>query len=356
MLKFYVPNGWRSEMLSHIPLLYPFWGVIQKDSALFNKNKESIQFDKSYYSITENLRDADLLLIPHNYWNLKKNSPQLLTRILNDLKGFNKPVLVDAYGDTMDEVDIPNSIVLRFAQYRDRLKENDIIVPAYIEDLGQSYGAEPIEYSPIPSVGFVGWATLPFWKHIKTYIKEIPIYLLTKIFKKTGIYRKGVFLRGEIIKILKNSNKIKSNFIIRESFSGHKDTVSADPAKLREEFIENIINSNYSLCLKGDANQSTRFYEVLSLGRIPFYVDTDTVLPLEDKIDYKNFCVFIDYKDIRQAPDKLYKINKILDPKKYLKMQGMARDAYNKYLRIDSFTKYLMDEIKEKFVRNAKKH
>jgi hypothetical protein len=48
---------------------------------------------------------------------------------------------------------------------------------------------------------------------------------------------------------------------------------------LVREFFANIVNTDITFAMRGSGNFSMRFYQVLSCGRIPLWVDTDSVLP-----------------------------------------------------------------------------
>jgi len=106
-------------------------------------------------------------------------------------------------------------------------------------------------------------------------------------------------------------------------------------------------NSDFALSIKGDGNFSLRFFEALSLGRIPLFVNTDCVLPLENIIDYKKFVVFVDHKDIKRIDVILSDFYKNLSDDDFVEMQKQAREAFEKYLRIDSFFKLIPDILKK---------
>jgi hypothetical protein len=352
ILSLYVPKHLVKEGLRYSTLLYPFWGVWQKaeshiQTAMFNQ----YNFDPDYYSVVDDPDTADYVFMPHNYWTLLKKHPEIIKEHIKEAKKYNKPLLIDAIGDKVDVINIPNSVTLRYSQYRNRLKDSDVVVPVFTEDLLASYENEKLtirDKKERPSIGFAGWASLPFFKYPKTHIKDLPLFLLGFITRKFNLYRKGVFLRSIALKALESSRNIDTNFIYRKSFSGNVATAQKDIPTLRKEFVDNILNSDYVLCVKGDANQSTRFFETLSLGRIPLFVDTDIVLPLEGIIDYKDFCVFTNYRSMKKLPQILTDFHKNISPEKFRDMQKNAREAYDKYIRMDVYTKYLMDELKEK--------
>ena len=47
----------------------------------------------------------------------------------------------------------------------------------------------------------------------------------------------------------------------------------------RSEYVNAINESDFVSCPRGDANQSARFYESLSAGRIPVLPDTSVISP-----------------------------------------------------------------------------
>ncbi len=357
-LKIYVNRNLMGE-LSYVSLLFPFWGPILKQATPYQTATfEKYNFDKSYYRLVDDIKEADFVLVPHNYWYLKDKDPELLEKCIDEAHSHNKLLLIDALGDPYDNINVKNAYVMRTSQYRFKLKENEIMIPAYAEDLLETYLGGKLQVrkkEALPTVGFTGWAELPFADHIKLLIKELPLRFFALFSKRYNATKKGLFFRKRALNILKKSALIKTNFIIRKFFSGHAGTIQGDPRKIHQEFINNIISSDYILCVKGDGNYSIRFYETLSLGRIPLFVDTETVLPLEDVIDYKDFCVFVDYRDLSRIDKILEEFHKNLNDERFELMQKKARDAFENYLRIDKFTKYLIDRLSN-IAENFYKH
>ena len=113
------------------------------------------------------------------------------------------------------------------------------------------------------------------------------------------------------------------------------------------DFITNLRESDYALCVKGDENASFRFYEALSMGRIPLLLDTECVLPLQDIIDYRSFCVIVDWRDADRIGEKLLAFHEQVSAEEFEAMQRRAREAFVEYLRMDSFTPYLVRQLKQ---------
>ncbi|KKR18935.1 MAG: hypothetical protein UT49_C0005G0001, partial [Parcubacteria group bacterium GW2011_GWF1_39_37] len=272
--------------------------------------------------------EADFFLLPHNYNHL-----------------LNEGEHVTFFpGDSDAHLQFSNAVVFRNSQYKSRLLPNEIILPGYVEDLG-SGGISPKlkEVSETPTVGFCGWADFKTIKHRLISMVKVGISTLQYFLgdKESLVRRKGIWWRIKLLRILAKSNKVKSNFIIRKSYSGSQKTIELSPEQARKEYVENIIQSDFTLCVKGDGNFSTRFFETISLGRIPLFIDTDCPLPLDGTIDYSKFIFRVDYKNIKELPELLTDFYRNLSEEQFVVMQKQARETFEKYLRIDSFLQYV---------------
>ncbi|KKU54925.1 MAG: hypothetical protein UX77_C0021G0004 [Parcubacteria group bacterium GW2011_GWA1_47_11] len=135
----------------------------------------------------------------------------------------------------------------------------------------------------------------------------------------------------------------------KESSSAAKRSTASNSAEtLRREFVDNLLGSDYGLDVRGDANASTRLFEMLSLGRIPVVVDTERNFPFSDKLDYSSFSLMVDFRDLARLPDMVAEFHAGLTAEKFEMMQNNARDAYRNYFRVDALTRPLMEEIWKK--------
>lgn len=349
-LKFYVNKNFLTKDLLVVPLLFPFFGAMFRGNSPYATQTYEYGFDSEYFDLVSSVHDAEYILIPHDYWQIQKHHPELLEQMIKEAQDAGKFILVDASGDAGGKIKVPNSRILRINQYRYDLPQNEITVPVPCEDLLESHCGGQItlrEKGKIPVVGFVGWGRLSFKQRVRTLAKELPRRFLSLLIRRYVVYRKGVFWREKAIRIFERSPKVKTNFIIRESYSGNIRTLVGDPVKNRKEFVRNIVESDYTLVVRGDANAATRFYETLALGRIPVVIDTECMFPLEDRINYRQFCVFINYTDIDKAPEILADFHKKLSPEEFLAMQQKARYIFREYLRYDAFSKHLVHLLKQ---------
>ena len=235
-------------------------------------------------------------------------------------------------------IDIPNSIVFRTSQYRYKNKKNEFIIPPLVEDLGGDKELVFGKKSNKPVVGFAGWADFPNFKQRARYeIKNFALDLKSFWNPYAIVHKQGLYFRRKSIEVLKKSDLIETNFILRKSYSAHADTIELDPRKAREEYIQNILNSDFVLAPKGDGNYSARFYEALSLGRIPILIDTETTLPLEGVINYDSFILRVRYRDIGGIDKIIADFYNKLSNEEFIKMQKLGKEMFKKYLRSDKF-------------------
>ncbi len=355
-IKLYVNERLVCSALRYIFLLFPFWGMKSNNDYLYNTKSYKYVYDRDYYELVSQVEYADFILIPHDFWHLKKHYPYVLKEMINEAKSYNKLLLIDASGDISGKINVPGSVVIRINQYRSSLPSNEITVPVPCEDLLETYYADELiirRKSKKPIIGFVGWASVPSGTQmIRTIMKDLPYRLISILNKKYNAYRKGIFIRKKAVRVFRKSNDVIARFIIRRSYFGCMNSGASDTNENRKEFVNNIINSDYSLIVRGDANASTRLYETLSLGRIPVIIDTECVLPLENLIDYRNFCVFIDHKDMDRAASLLVDFHDSISESRFTDMQREARSAYLQYLRYDAFSKHLAVILRERITIN----
>jgi glycosyltransferase involved in cell wall biosynthesis len=191
-------------------------------------------------------------------------------------------------------------------------------------------------------------------QYFRTILKEIPIRLRGIIDARYRACIKGVLWRQKAISVLKKSSLVEFNLLARNSFSGNQRTVQGDMHKLREEMIDTILQNDYALDVRGDANDSTRLFEILSLGRIPVIVDTERNFPLKDKVDYSSFALIVDFRDLKHLPERIAEFHKNISPERFEEMQRNARSAYVNYFRIDVLMRSIVEELEKHIFLRSK--
>ena len=82
----------------------------------------------------------------------------------------------------------------------------------------------------------------------------------------------------------------------------------------RGEFVANLLDCDYALCVRGMGNFSYRFYEALCCGRIPVIVDTDGVLPFDEEIDWRAYAVWVRPEDIEHIGERIAEFHAAISP------------------------------------------
>jgi hypothetical protein len=99
--------------------------------------------------------------------------------------------------------------------------------------------------------------------------------------------------------MLENIEKVYPvNKLIRSNFGA----AELPRFKGKRDFIENMTKNKYMFCMRGNGNFSYRFYETLCFGRVPILINTDTILPLENIIDWEKHIILLNPEEISDLP------------------------------------------------------
>jgi hypothetical protein len=150
------------------------------------------------------------------------------------------------------------------------------------------------------------------------------------------------------MRIVGRSENVSANLLLRRRYRAAYKAKPKDPFHpTRLDFVGNILQSDYTLCMRGGGNYSWRFYEVLSLGRIPVFVDTDCLLPYQNVIDYRRYCVWISEADIRKTPSIIGEFHQALSAEAFQDLQQQCRRLWLERLSRDGFYRHFSDHFPE---------
>ncbi len=335
MYKVFIP-----EYIPYVPVV-PFVDELQqKDSKLFQTLR--VEEYQDLFDRVHDVKDADVLIAPHEYVFLRRNQ-SYLDNLLKIANTSNKVLIISAYQDDSRPIDLRGTVILRPSAYKTMLIKNEVIIPAYVEDVGLKYGYTFINKDNYPVVSFVGKAG---FNSVNEFIK----YLIKNFFLYSGAKKQGIFFRRKIISVLNKDKRISFNTIIRKRYSANKKTVEASPKQVRSEYIKSIKDAHFVLAPRGDGNYSLRFYEILSLGRIPIIIDTDVQLPLHEIINYDDFVIRVPLNKINNTGEYIMAFLKNHSNEQFLSAQRQARETFETYLYMPTFLKYFFTEILPKHI------
>ncbi len=299
---------------------------------------------KDLCELVNSPEEADYLFVPHDYQYLEQNTDY--HAYLESLyRTHSKQILLTLYGDVERKVKVRGARVLRTSVYRFEKTNEDIVIPPFVSDLGEYLVVR--NKGTRPSIGFVGWARVHGGVRLvqyygKVFLNEIRALLFGSWLRAK---RQGIYFRQQALRVLEKSALVKLHAIIRNAYSANRKSIELDPVIARAEYINNIATTDFTLAVKGDGNYSLRFFEVLSMGRIPILIDTECVLPLEDEIDYASFSVRLPYTALSQLPQLLVDRYAALSNEEFRSMQQRARDAFTSALRADVFYRKLFVQL-----------
>jgi len=343
--KKYLPDGKNPPII-----LYPFWGKPPEDPIDPNCGRfdEYIRIGAELFQMTS-IDEADVVIIPIP-WAFALYDDKLMDLAMQLVEEANiakKKVVIFFLSDMDEAVPIKNSVIFRTSIYRSKRKNNEFAMPAWSQDFVKKYfnGQLPIRKKLAePVVGFCGYAA-PLKKSIRYRARNIlrwGAYHL-KIGKSNVVpSKKGIVIRTKAMRILEKSHLVKTNFIIRDKFIG--GAFSADGTedlvfkqKIRMEYVQNMVGSDYILCVRGDGNYSYRLYETLSCGRIPIFIDTDCVLPYDFDIKWKKYCIWLDESEIHLIAEKVAEFHNNISDSDFIKLQHECRSLWKKWLSPEGF-------------------
>jgi len=341
-------HGKEKDMVNH--LVHPiraYWGDGTVEWPIWEKD---FHFYKTYFELTDDPNESDVAFLPMtlNYY-INNNCMELVDSFADKMDKHNKKVLIWVDGDNDVNYTKSNCILLKYSGFKSKNIKNEIIRPGDLKfDLLNKYFSGNIiirEKSLAPSVGFIGIAEYPIIKLILLIFKNVFLrfnYFLNKHIYVPGLIIPYLLKRKAILKSIINHAGINSNIIIRKRFaSGIRD----NNQKARLEFLNNIINNDYTICMRGAGNYSIRFYETLCLGRIPIFMNTDCILPFEDKIDWKEHCIWIEETEKNNIGDKILEFHQNISNSDFIELQQKNRNLWKKYFSTKGFNSQMAIQL-----------
>lgn len=104
----------------------------------------------------------------------------------------------------------------------------------------------------------------------------------------------------------------------------------------KENYIELLGNSLFSLCPRGTGPSSIRLFEAIAMGSFPVIISDNYILPMEDKIHWDRISIKVKENDLEDLSSKLNPDN--MD-KKYLKQ------VFEDYLKPEKMHMSVLNEI-----------
>ncbi len=303
----------------------------------------------SMFEVTS-IEDADVVVLPGDwYWvrgtSWRSRPDRRLTEMVRPLyesaRASGKPVVMFYSGDrSCDRVPYPEAHVFREGPFGSRSGPRDHALPAFPEDLVEEYYDGTLLERPkrdSPVVGFCGLANAKSsWRQVGGQLIYHPVVVARERRVDPSPYL-GEVLRERAVRLLREHHDIEANFILRSSKVFFRSAESRDLVEVRDEYVRNLAESDYVLCIRGSGNYSYRLYEAMCMGRIPVILNTDLVLPCEDEIAWKKLAVWVERDDISSLPDRIREFHSRLSPTEFVELQHSLRRHWLDLLSPEGF-------------------
>ena len=316
------------------PLFSFHWQGLAKEEILSGKFNES-----SPLRLTDDPSDANFFALPMHWsyylWNGKAKMHEAF-QIAGVAEKHGKKLIIWFKGDLVPIIPFRNSILFLPGAVRARLKENYRACPVFIDDPELTYGkaeARFREKSERPLVGFCGYGSISAaklgWSIAAGLYSNINQRFSRSNFTEIPIIPATV-IRNRAMKFLEDHSGIDTRFEIRTKHTANQQ--QREPTEISRSFYENIYGTDYTLCVRGFGNWSYRFYETLACGRIPIFVDSDCVIPLESTIDWRRYCVWVDRRELSRIGEKVLDFHASLNPSEFVERQMECRKLWLDHL------------------------
>ena len=305
--------------------------LISGNVGLFQEPLTSEPFIKA-----KTLESSDAILVPHDAYYFDR-----FPDYLNYLNALSKSKLVifSDRGDFPKKPKITNSVALRVAINPGESRYRKIVIPYNIENLSF------LPYKKLEAkltVSFVGFMPKISMGRVKHTLQQSPLHPI-----------KG---NGAVVRLLMDRTLSKADIAYsctpRNSY-GALDVGQNDLGKNRAEYLASISESDLVACPRGDANQSARFYETLSAGRIPCVPDTSIVFPNVEEVKLNRLLIKFPFrhKILEFLVAEYFK--SIRTQSEYNSIQRDLRDFFQRNLRFEPIVKNIFTSDKNGFMKMA---
>lgn len=338
-MKFYTDLSHYSDKQDRGSLVHFLKPYVDKNVKSAEELREQFGDYYLHYEQTDKLEDADFAYLPMSmeYYLLNGKKSQML-EFIHKAKESGTPIVTQTNGDFGVKPPVKDVIVLCQNGYQSKRLPHQYALPSIFSDpLKKYYGREEIvirEKGEKPVIGFDGLGSVSYAKiaidFTRTALHNLKSRLGLTPFVSNMLYP-SVLLRMRCLEKISKDKRLIANFNIRNKYKAGAINPQDGDRKTRE-FFENMMTSDYVLCIRGLGNFSKRLYETLAMGRIPVFVNTDCILPFDNFIDWHKYCVWVEQNEISHIGDILTNFHRSLSDEQFEQLQKDCRKLWENHL------------------------
>lgn len=307
------------------------------------------------FTLASNPSDADIHVLPME-WNyyFPEGRMELARRAGELARAHGKRLLVWFSGDLSPIVPLPNAVIFQCGVDRTARDTRRHSAPFFIDDPWKhfpKYSNVYREKGERPVVGFCGYAAASRVKVAYTALLHARHNLLAAAgrtrFESMPV-APAIRLRARALRVLAASPELDGAFIVRDRYAaGRRDRRKGaiDDAADTREFYENIVSTDYTLCVRGFGNWSIRLFETMACGRVPLVLETGGVMPLEDELDWEALTVRVPSDELSRVPAILAETHRRMSGDDFRARLRACRSTWVSRLSLAGFMAALPDYL-----------
>jgi hypothetical protein len=225
----------------------------------------------SKINLTNDVSQADYVLVPHSWRNIMKNHAYL--SYLNQLSR-DTPILIVNSGDVSPRCTLNNKLELRTFIHPWENLNRKIVLPYPVK--GKQFIIK--SWKPKPKISFIGY--VPKFGP-GSLLGENVQGLLNPI-------KSSVYLNRKIsaFRLKKLKSRFDVYFQARSTFTAYTSNPNLEKHVLEYDKVLSL--SDYVLCPRGAGNVSMRFFETLSSGTTPILIKSGGQFPILQEDEFWN--------------------------------------------------------------------
>lgn len=331
-----VPPG-----VDHVTMLCALWGPQPQLSSWPGHTDALVEHGLDLFEPSE-LADADLAVFPTD---LKKTlartgGPDRVRAFRAAARAAEKPVVYFFHSDRVEPLELTGSYVFRTSLNTRLRAPNEFALPGFHEDLLARWcnGRQVIRHKHgAPRVGFCGTIIRRRGLHgMMARSRRFAGEARQALDARRGrVVESDLYARARAIDALESQRDVEVDIVTREGTAAGAWDGDFDPdfwERVRREYVDNMLASDYALCVRGAGNWSYRLTEALSLGRIPVVISTDCVLPYDFMLNWRDYVVWIERGDISNIGERVAEFHERLTDAEFVELQRACRRLWTQYL------------------------
>ncbi|MGF1589622.1 MAG: hypothetical protein ACFCU7_10320 [Pleurocapsa sp.] len=331
--------------------------------SLRSKNRDKIfakYIAENKYTEVNSIQDCQVAIYPKKAFNPETLAfdPSVYDAV-EEAEKYQKPLIIDATCDSDVFLDMPTARILRCGLYKSLQQKFETESPFWSNfrtksslDLLKIFPKQPK-----PAISFCGTtSSVGKLSQISKFLLSIQtvksVLSSGRLSRKIDIRLKegmSLKLRETAIKLLTIDQRINSYFDVTNPHQSYYCNDESNRIKLEKLFVNNISKCDYVLCARGTGNYSGRFYMALNAGRIPIVIDTDVVIPFENKIHI----VKVPVESINRIVDYVLEHFETTSESELETMKLENRHVYHQYIAPEKFLTNFLHSVSEYKFNNS---